>query len=130
MSNDLNSMRTPMAKVRHLGSARSGTAHAWHMRATSIALVPLTIAFVWLIVTLVGKDYNTVRSVLGSPFPAILMLLFLLTSIYHMKLGMQAVIEDYVHGDHGKQWSLLANSFFCYAVGLACVYAVLRISFV
>lgn len=119
-----------MAKVRHLGSARSGTEHVWYMRATSVALVPLTIAFVWLIVTLVGKDYTTVRSILGSPFPAILILLFLLTSIYHMKLGMQTVIEDYVQSEHGKTWSLLASSYFCYAVGLACVYAVLRISFV
>jgi succinate dehydrogenase / fumarate reductase membrane anchor subunit len=130
MSNDLGSIRTPMARVRHLGSAKSGTQHLWHMRATSIALVPLTIGFVWLLLTLVGKDYNTVRSVLGSPFPAILTLLFLLTSIYHMKIGMQVIIEDYVHGEHCRQWSLLANAFFCYAVGLACVYAVLRISFV
>lgn len=119
-----------MAKVRHLGSAKSGTAHAWRMRATSIALVPLTIAFVWLILTLVGKDYNTVRMTLGSPFPAILMLLFLLAGIHHMKLGMQTIIEDYIHGEHCKQWSLLGNAFFCYAIGLACVYAVLRISFV
>ena len=123
-------MQTPMAKVRHLGSAKSGTSHAWHMRATSIALVPLTVAFVWLVLTLVGKDYNTVRMSLGSPLPAILMLLFILSSIYHMKLGMQTIIEDYVHGEFCKTWSLLANAFFSYAIGLACVYAVLRISFV
>ena len=130
MNNTPPSMRTPMAKVRHLGSAKSGTGHAWHMRATSIALVPLTIAFVWLVLSLVGKDYNVVRTKLGSPFPAILMLLFLVSSIYHMKLGMQTIIEDYVHGEHCKTWILLANAFFCYAIGLACVYAVLRISFV
>lgn len=130
MSNADNSMRTPMSKVRHLGSARSGTAHVWQMRATSAALVPLTIAFAWLIVSLVGKDYNTVRMTLGHPLAAILALLFLLASIHHMKLGMQTIIEDYVHGEHCKTWSLLANAFFCYAVGLACVYAVLRISFV
>ena len=130
MSNNSPDMRTPMSRVRHLGSARSGTAHAWHMRATSIALVPLTIAFVWLVLTLVGKDYTTVRTVLGAPLPSILMLLFLLTGIYHMKIGMQAVIEDYVHAEHCKHWSLLANSFFSCAIGLACVYAVLRISFV
>ena len=130
MSNTSPDMRTPMSKVRHLGSARSGTQHAWHMRATSIALVPLTLAFVWLVLTLVGKDYNTVRTVLGAPLPSILTLLFLLTGIYHMKIGMEEVIEDYVHEDHCKQWSLLANSFFSYAIGLACVYAVLRISFV
>ena len=125
-----DSMRTPRAKVRFLGSAKSGTRHVWHMRVSSAALVPLTIAFVWIVLTLVGKDYNTVRATLGSPLPAIIMLMFLLTSIYHMKLGMQTIIEDYVHGEHSKLLSLLANTFFSYAVGLACIYAILRISFV
>jgi succinate dehydrogenase / fumarate reductase membrane anchor subunit len=130
MSNNPNSMRTPMSRVRHLGAAKSGTLHVWQMRATSIALLPLTIAFVWLVLSLVGKPYATVRDTLGSPFPAILMLLFLVTGVYHMKLGMQTIIEDYVHGEHAKTWALLLNSFFCYAIGLACVFAVLRISFV
>jgi succinate dehydrogenase / fumarate reductase membrane anchor subunit len=123
-------MRTPMSKVRYLGSARSGTHHAWMMRVTSAALIPLTVAFVWIVLSLVGNDYNTVRETLGAPLPAILMLLFIGTSIYHMKLGMQTIIEDYVHGEHAKTWSLFANSFFSYAMGLACVYAILRISFV
>lgn len=119
-----------MGKVRFLGSAKSGTQHAWHMRATSLALFPLTLAFVWLVITLVGKDYNSVRTILGNPLPSILMLLFILTGIYHMKLGMQTIIEDYVHSEQFKTGWLLANAFFCYAIGLACVYAVLRISFV
>jgi succinate dehydrogenase / fumarate reductase membrane anchor subunit len=123
-------MRTPLARVRYLGSAKSGTHHLWHMRATSAALVPLTLAFVWIVLRLVGKDYATVRDTLGQPLPAIIMILFLGASIYHMKLGMQTIIEDYVHGEHAKTWSLLANSFFSYAIGLACIYAVLRISFV
>ena len=123
-------MRTPIAEVRHLGSAKSGTQHAWHMRITAVALLPLTIGFVWIVLSLVGKDYNTVRATLGAPLPAIIMLLFLLTSVYHMKLGMQTIIEDYVHGAHAKTYSLLGNLFFCCAVGLACVYAILRISFV
>ena len=130
MSNNPSSMRTPLSRVRHLGSARSGTEHAWRMRATSIALLPLTVAFVWLLITLVGKDYNTVRTTLGGPLPSILMLLFVLTGVYHMKLGMQTIIEDYVHGEQCKTWWLLANSFFSHGIGLACVYAVLRISFV
>ena len=125
-----HSMRTPLGQVRHLGSARSGTQHAWRMRWTSIALLPLTILFVAIILSLVGKDFNTVRAAIGSPLPAIVILLFLLTGIYHMMLGMQTIIEDYVHGEHSKTWLVMLNMFFSAAVGLACIYAVLRLSFV
>jgi succinate dehydrogenase / fumarate reductase membrane anchor subunit len=130
MANDPGSMRTAAAKVRHLGSARSGTHHAWMMRVTSLALIPLTIAFVWVVLSLVGQDYATVRATLGRPLVAILMLLFVPTGVYHMMLGMQTIIEDYVHHEHAKSWSLMANMFFCAAVGLASVYAILRLSFV
>ncbi|MDB5570779.1 MAG: succinate dehydrogenase, hydrophobic rane anchor protein [Hyphomicrobiales bacterium] len=130
MAQDTGSMRTPTARVRHLGSARSGTHHAWMMRVTSLALIPLTIAFVWIVLSLVGKDYGAVRAMLGRPLPAILMLLFVPTGVYHMMLGMRTIIEDYVHAEHVKSWSLQANTFFCAAVGLACVYAILRLSFV
>ncbi len=129
MANDPDSMRTTVRQVRYLGSAKSGTHHVWHMRLTSFALVPLTIGFVWIILSLVGKDYNTVRTALGSPAIAIIMLLFLLASIYHMMLGMQTVIEDYIHTAPAKTWSLMGNTFFSICVGLACVYAVLRLSF-
>ena len=125
-----SSLRTPLGRVRYLGSAKSGTEHAWLMRATSAALVPLTVAVVWILLHLVGKDYAVVRDSLGRPLSAIIMILFLGTSIVHMKLGMRTIIEDYVHNDHAKTWSLLANTFFSYAIGLACIYAILRISFV
>ena len=130
MAHNPSSIRTAVAKVRHLGSARSGTQHAWRMRITSLALLPLTIAFVWIILSLIGKDLETVRKTLGSPLPAILMLLFVPTGVYHMMLGMQTIIEDYVHGEHARTFSLMANMFFCAVVGLACVYAILRLSFV
>ena len=129
MSNKPTSLRTPLGRVRHLGSARSGTQHAWRMRVTSIALLPLTIAFVWLVLSLVGKDHAAVVATLGSPLPAIIMLLFLLTGIYHMMLGMQAIIEDYVHGEHTKTWCLMLNMFFSAVIGLACIYSVLRLNF-
>lgn len=129
MDKTVGSMRTAAAKVRHLGSARSGTQHAWRMRVTSFALLPLTLAFVWIVLGLVGKDYATVQATLGSPVVAIIMLLFVPTGVYHMMLGMQTIIEDYVHSEHAKTWSLLANMFFCAVVGLASVYAILRISF-
>ncbi len=130
MSNNANSIRTPLARVRHLGSARSGTRDIWWMRVTSVALVPLTLGFVWLVLSVVGKDYKAARDIMSGVLPSLLMLLFIGAGVYHMKLGMKVIIEDYVHGEHSKTWTLLLNEFFCYAVGLACIYAVLRIGFV
>jgi succinate dehydrogenase / fumarate reductase membrane anchor subunit len=100
------------------------------MRLTSLALVPLTIGFVWLVLTVVGKDQGAVRAVLGQPFAAVLLLLFIPTSVYHMMIGMQTIIEDYVHSERIKTLSLFANMFFSAIVGVACIYAILRLSFV
>jgi succinate dehydrogenase / fumarate reductase membrane anchor subunit len=130
MSNDSNSIQTALSRVRYLGSAHSGTRDVWRMRATSAALIPLTIGFVWLVLSVVGKDHKVVRDTMSGVIPAVLMLLFVGTGILHMKLGMKTIIEDYIHGEHSKTWMLLANEFFCYAIGLACVYATLRIGFV
>lgn len=123
------SMRTPLGEVRHFGSARSGTRHAWHMRVTSIALLPLTLAFVWFVLTVVGKDYASVRTAIANPVWSVILLLFLSASVYHMMLGMQTIIEDYVHGETAKTWLLMLNMFFCAVIGLVLVYAVLRIGF-
>ena len=101
-------LQTPRARVNHLGSAKSGTHHAWMMRLTSFALLPLTIAFILIVLSLVGRDFQSARILLGSPCPAILLLLFVGVGIYHMTLGMQVVIEDYVHG-HAKHLALMAN---------------------
>jgi len=130
MSNDANSIRTPMSRVRYLGSSRSGTLDVWRMRATSAALIPLTLGFVWLVLSLVGKDYKTVRDTMSGVVPSILMLLFVGVGVFHMKLGMKVILEDYVHGEHARTWAVLANEFFCYAIGLACLYAILRVGFV
>ena len=129
MANDVQSLQTAGKKIRYLGSAKSGVGAARAMHLTSLALVPLTIAFVWILLGLVGKDYAAVRATLASPVPAILMLLFVGTGIYHMKLGMQVIIDDYVHEHHLKDWALIANTFFCAVIGLACLYALLKISF-
>ncbi|MGA2791909.1 MAG: succinate dehydrogenase, hydrophobic membrane anchor protein [Roseiarcus sp.] len=129
MADDPGSLRTPLGRVRYLGSARSGMRDDWFMRLTSVALVPLTIAFVWLLLSLLSKDYNGVRAELGSPAPAIVVMLFVLVGVYHMQLGMRSIILDYVNG-HAREWALIANLFFCAALGLACIYAVLRIGFV
>jgi len=128
MSYDPSSIRTAAGKVRFLGSARSGTRDAWHMRLTSIALVPLTIGFVWFILSLVGQDYASVRASLGRPLPAIILLLFILTSIAHMKIGMQSIIADYLHDKKLKEFALMANLFFAAATGFASAYAVLKLS--
>ena len=126
---DNTTLRTDAAKIRHLGSARSGTHHLWHMRLTSLALVPLTIGFVWLLLSLIGKDYGQVRAALSATGPALLLLLFIGAGIYHMQLGMQVIIEDYVHGEGARTAALTGNLFVCVTLGLACVYAVLRLSF-
>lgn len=130
MTKSETSLRTSLSQVRHLGSARSGTKDMWWMRVTSTALIPLTFGFVALVLSLVGRDYNNVRNLLGHPLPALLMLLFIGAGIVHMQIGMKTILEDYVHNPHVKEWSLIGNLFFCICVGLACIYAVLRLSFV
>jgi succinate dehydrogenase / fumarate reductase membrane anchor subunit len=123
------SLRTPLSRVRYLGSARSGTRHFWHQRLTSVANVPLTIAAVLIIIALIGRNHAAVVQILGSTLVAILMLLFVISSVYHMWLGMQVIIEDYVHEELPKFLALMANTFFSFAVGLAAVFAILKLSF-
>ena len=117
--------RTPLARVRALGSAKSGTGHFWHQRLTAIANVPLVIAFVLILVSLLGRSHAAVVQILGSPLVAIIMLLFIVNTAYHMWIGMQEIILDYVHEDKFKFLSLMANMFFVIIVGLKCVAAAL-----
>ena len=128
MSNH-KSLRTPLGRVRHLGAARSGTKHFWHQRLTSVALIPLSIAAILLVVSLLGRNHAAVVQILGSSPVAIVMLLFVITAVYHMWLGMQTIIEDYVHEELPKVATLMANTFFSFAVGLAAVFAILKLSF-
>jgi succinate dehydrogenase / fumarate reductase membrane anchor subunit len=123
------SLRTPLGRVRHLGSARSGTRHFWNQRLTSVANVPLTIALVLIILGLLGRNHAAVVQILGSSFVALTLLLFVVSSIYHMWLGMQVIIEDYVHDETLKIVSLMANTGFCFVVGFAAVFAILKLSF-
>jgi succinate dehydrogenase / fumarate reductase, membrane anchor subunit len=129
MTPEKNSLRSPLSRVRYLGAARSGAAENWSMRVTSAALLPLTIAFVWVMLSLLSKGYDGVRAELSRPLPAIIVMLFVLTGIHHMQVGMRSIIFDYLHG-HAKEWALMANLFLAAALALACVYAVLRIGFV
>jgi succinate dehydrogenase / fumarate reductase membrane anchor subunit len=122
-------IRTPLGRVRGLGSARSGTEHFWQQRLTSVAGVVLTIAFLFIVSGLIGRNHAAVVQILGSPLVAITMLLFILNSVYHMWLGMQVVIEDYVHDDVPKMITLMANTFFSIAVAFAASFAILKLSF-
>ena len=122
-------MSTPLGRVRGLGAAKSGTEHFWRQRLTAIANLPLTIAFVFIVVTLLGRNHAAVVQILGSPLVAVIMLLFILSVTIHMRIGMQVVIEDYVHDEGTKLVLLIANTFFAVAVGLAAAFAILMLSF-
>lgn len=128
MANDSGGLRTPLGRVRFLGAAHNGTGEARLIHLTSLALIPLTLYFVWLALDLLHMDYNGVRDELSRPAPAILLLAFILSGIVHMEFGMRSVIVDYLRG-HVRAWALAANTCFCALLGLACVYATLRISF-
>lgn len=120
--------RTPLARVSGLGAARHGTDHFWRIRVTSVALVPLLLIVLGLVLALIGADHASVRSSLSNPVVALVMLAFMLVSLYHMYLGMQDIILDYAHGDGAKFTLLILNTFFCVAVGAAVALALLTLA--
>jgi len=122
-------LRTPLRQVRGLGSARSGTDHFWRQRLTAVANVPLVIAFVVIVVSLLGRNHAAAVQIIGSPLVSVILLLFVVSVTYHMRLGMQVIIEDYVHGELAKLTLLIANTFFAIAVAFGCGFAILKLSF-
>ena len=122
-------MVTPLRRVRHLGAAHEGTSHFWRQRLTATANLPLTIAFVILVATLIGRPYAEVVATLHSPFVALLLVLMVLSISIHMRIGMQVVIEDYVHGEGVKVVALIANTFFVVAVAAVALFAILKLAF-
>ena len=123
------SMRTPLSKVRGLGSAKSGTEHFWHQRLTAVANIALVIFLIWFCVSIGGADRAEMTAALSNPLVALMLVFTIVSVTWHMRLGMQVVIEDYVHGEGSKLICLLGNTFFSLAVALTGLFAVLKISF-
>ena len=125
----MTSLRTPLAKVRGLGSAKEGADHFWLSRVTAVANIVLVCFLIGLIVRLIGKDYATVKATLAHPFVSIGLLLLILSGTIHMRLGMQTIIEDYVHSEGSKIVCVMLNTFFAAFIALASVYSILKLSF-
>jgi len=121
-------MRTPRHRVRGLGAAGSGTAHFWLQRVTALANIPLVLGLIAILAALAGSSYETARELLGNPLVAIALLLLVVSASFHMRLGMQAIIEDYVHKPALKTACLVANTLIPATIAVASIYALLRIS--
>ena len=122
-------MRTPLGKVRGLGSAKSGTDHFWKVRTTSVALVPLVLFYIVFLIMYVGRPYAEVIGALANPFVAAINALTVLATVIHMRLGMEEVIQDYVHKEGMKVVLLILNASFSLLIGGLCLIAVLKIAF-
>ena len=126
MNSDL---RTPLSRARGLGSAKDGLHHWWAQRITAVALIPLVTWFAISLIMMSGADYNVVRAWVGSPVVMVLLTLTIVVGLHHGQLGMQVVIEDYVHNDGAKLALILLVRFAAVLFGLAGIVAILRIGF-
>jgi len=122
------SMRTPLGRVRNLGSSHSGTTDFWRQRLTGVAMTLLIIPVLVVILMLIGRNQAGAAQIIGSLPIAVILILFIIASTWHMKIGMQVVIEDYVHSEKLKLASIMANNFFSFAVALASIYAIFKLS--
>jgi succinate dehydrogenase / fumarate reductase membrane anchor subunit len=122
------SMRTPLARVRSLGASHSGTSDFWRQRLTAVAMILLIIPVIAVMMMLIGRNQAGAAQILGSPLVAIILLLFIVASVWHMKIGMQVVLEDYVHDEKIKLIAIMANNFFSAVVALASIYAIFKLS--
>ena len=123
-----SSMRTPLARVRNLGASHSGTSDFWRQRLTAVAMVLLIVPVIVVVLMLIGSNQAGAKQIFSSLPIAIIMLLFIVASTWHMKIGMQVVIEDYIQNEKLKLASVMANNFFSIAVALASIYAILKMS--
>ncbi len=123
------SMRTPLKTARNLGSAKEGADHFWKQRVTGVANAVLGLFFVWLVASLAGADHATVKKSISNPTHAMALLALIVSGTIHMRLGMQTIIEDYVRSEGPKIVLLMLNTFFCMAVALISIFAILKLSF-
>lgn len=121
--------KTPLGRVIGLGSAKSGTEHWWHQRVTAIAGIPLVIFLIGFVLTHIGASRAEIIASVSNPLVAVLLVLTMVNLLWHMRLGLQVVIEDYVHTPARKVAALLFNTFFTVAMGAAALYAILKMSF-
>ena len=124
-----NSIRTPLARAKGLGAAGAGTDHFWHHRITAVSNLLLMLPFVVIVALVAGRPYAEAVAIVSHPLAAILLALFVISITVHMRLGMQIVIEDYVHGKGAKIAALIANTFFAIAIGAASLFAILKVGF-
>jgi succinate dehydrogenase / fumarate reductase membrane anchor subunit len=122
------SMRTPLGRVRNLGASHSGTSDFWRQRLTAVAMVLLILPVIVVGMMLLGRNQAGAAQILGSPPVAIILLLFIVASVWHMKIGMQVVLEDYVKDEKIKLVAIMANNFFSFTVALASIYAIFKLS--
>ena len=122
-------MRTPISRARGLGSAKDGTHHWWMHRLTGVALVPLTLWFVVSMIFRAAEDQAAVSAWLASPLNAVLMLLLIVATFHHMQLGLQVVVEDYIHGEAVKLACMVGLKLGSFALATAAAFAVLKVAF-
>ena len=121
--------RTPLGRVRGLGSAKSGTNHWWMQRVTAVANVPLVLFAIYFVISHLGASRTEVVKAADNPFTSLLLALGFLSVLWHMKLGMQVIIEDYVTGHFAKIAAIILNGFYVVALGAAAIFAILRMNF-
>lgn len=125
----MSEMRTPLKRVRGLGSAKDGTENFWRVRLTSVALVPLALFVVGWVFSLRGAGLAEVRASLSQPLTALAVALFIVISLDHMHRGMKDIIEDYAHEEGSKLTLMMLNTFFVVAVGAASLFALVKMAF-
>jgi succinate dehydrogenase / fumarate reductase membrane anchor subunit len=121
-------MRSPLGRAIGLGSAKEGVAHWWRQRVSALALVPLTLWFVIAVIGLIGADHAAFVAWVRSPMPAVFLVLLLVATFYHTALGLQVVIEDYIHGEVARLAALLIMRLLCVLFAVRGIFAVLKMA--